>query len=546
LIMHRRTFLKTTGAAAWITATGCTSTRLRGTPGAGRSALPDTSKMNVVLIDIEDMTAEAVGCYGNPIPKTPVLDAFARGATRFARTYCQAPMCNPSRTSFLTGLRPDSTGVLYNPDPMHERLPQSVLSLPELLKKKGIYSINIGKLFHQMRMAEKQYAAFDRLEFCGRPPGWKGISTGYPKHLKEAEANLPKPKFRFSADPDEEKRLSELFRKRAQVYKTARPGSREYNRARSMFQQPMGNIVGDSGRRDEQEHDGRKARMAASLLKELARTGNQFFLSVGFSRPHTPLVCPKTYLDLYDFDTIPAPAAPPEKDRGIPAVAKRFGRNYDIFNAAYRKPVTTEAARRAVHAYYACASFVDAQIGLVLDALDRTGLAGRTIVIILSDHGFNLGEHGCWSKYALFEQSTRVPLLVRVPGLADAGTVCDRITELVDLVPTLCDLLGLSTPANLEGTSLVALLARPDRPWKKAAFTILKLGATATGRSVRTKRYRYAEWTLKDGTVEKELYDLATDRWEQTNLAADPRHATRLQEMSALLKAGWKAARPSA
>ena len=544
--MRRRTFLKTTGGAAWIAAAGCTSTRVRGTPGAGRSALPDTSKMNVLLIDIEDMTAEAVGCYGNPIPKTPVLDRFAKGATRFARTYCQAPMCNPSRTSFLTGLRPDSTGVLFNPDPMHQRLPQSVLSLPELLKAKGIYSVNIGKLFHQMRMAEKQYAAFDRLEFCGRPPGWKGLSTGYPKHLKEAEANLPKPKFRFSADPDEEKRLSELSRKRAQIYKTAKPGSREYNRARSMFQQPMANVVGDSGRHEEQEHDGRKARMAASILKELARTGNQFFLSVGFSRPHTPLVCPKTYLDLYDFDTIPAPAAPPEKDRGIPAVAKRFGRNYDIFNGAYRKPVTAEAARRAVHAYYACASFVDAQVGLVLDALDRTGLARRTIVVILSDHGFNLGEHGCWSKYALFEQSTRVPLLVRVPGLADGGAVCDGITELVDLVPTLCDLLGLSTPANLEGTSLVPLLARPDRPWKKAAFTILKLGATATGRSARTKRYRYAEWMLKDGTVEKELYDLASDRWEQTNLAGDARHAARCQEMAALLKAGWKAARPSA
>jgi len=256
------------------------------------------------------------------------------------------------------------------------------------------------------------------------------------------------------------------------------------------------------------------------------------------------LRCPKEYLDLYEFDQIPAPEAPAEKDRGIPAVAKRLGLNYDIFNRNYKHPVSSEAARRAVMAYYACSSFVDSQIGLVLEALDREGLKDSTIVIIFSDHGFQLGEHGLWSKYTLFEQSTRVPLLVRVPGAAANGAVCDQIVELVDLVPTLCELLNMSRPANLEGTSIVPLLSRPGQPWKKAAFTVCPI-AGYVGRSVRTKRWRYAEWqSKKTDASEIELYDLKADPWEQNNLADDPERAKQVARLAALLKGGWRAALP--
>jgi uncharacterized sulfatase len=311
-----------------------------------------------------------------------------------------------------------------------------------------------------------------------------------------------------------------------------------------MFQQPQANVVGDSGLLEEQEADGKKARMAVHILKEMASEKKQFFLSVGISKPHTPLRCPKKYLELYDLDNIPAPEAPPEKDKNIPAIAKRLGRNYDIFNDHYKHPVTPLAARKAVMAYYACVSFIDAQIGLILDALESEGLKDNTIVIILTDHGFQLGEHNLWSKYTLFEQTTRVPLMVRIPGWMRNPAACDEIVELIDLVPTLCELLDMPQPDNIEGTSLVPLLRRPKQPWKKAAFTVCSI-AGYVGRSVRTKRWRYALWqSQKTDAKEFELYDLNADPWEQNNLANNPDYAGEVEKMAALLKAGWSGARP--
>ncbi|UCG55685.1 MAG: sulfatase [Phycisphaerales bacterium] len=534
--MDRRGFVKHVGAG--ISASVLSRYIGHRADASGSATRSDTSQMNVLFIDIEDMTAAAVGCYGNSIVRTPHLDRVAAEGMRFARCYCQAPMCNPSRSSFLTGLRPDTTNVYVNSDPMDQLLPPDALTLPELLRRKGIYAINIGKLFHHTWTAQKQIGAFDRLEFCELPKQYEGVSTGYPKHLEKQLRRLPKPRFRYSPDPVEEKRLAELKAERDRIWQRARKGSREYNRARSMFQQPMANIVGDSGLLEEQELDGRKARMAAHILKEMAQQKKQFFLSVGFSKPHTPLRCPKKYLDLYDFDDIPAAAAPPEKDRNIPAVAKRFGRNYDIFNSNYEHPVTPEAARRAVMAYYACASFIDTQIGLILETLELEGLKDNTIVIIFSDHGFQLGEHNLWSKYTLFEQSTRVPLLVRVPGLTKRGVTCDEIVELVDLLPSLCDLLDITQPSNLEGTSFGPLLARPNQRWKKGALTVCSI-AGYVGRSVRTKRWRYAQWrSKKTSSIEKELYDLKADPWEQNNLANDPAYGHQVARLSVLLESG--------
>jgi uncharacterized sulfatase len=542
--MERRAFIK--GVSA-----GLTTSLLFGFKGkgaaqnvSGQAGSCESSKMNVLFIDIEDMTAAAVGCYGNPLVKTPNLDRFAADSVRFERCYCQAPMCNPSRSSFLTGLRPDSTRVYTNSNPMDRLLPEGTVSLPEMLTRKGIYSVNIGKLFHHTWTAEKQIGAFDRLEFCELPNGYKGLSEGYPKYLKDELDSLPAPRFRYSADPDEEKRLVALKAERDRIWRKAEKNSRQYNRARAMFQQPQANVVGDSGLLEEQESDGKKARLAVHILKEMAQEKKQFFLSVGFSRPHTPLRCPKKYLDLYDFENIPAPHAPPEKDRDIPAIAKRLDRNYDIFNSHYKHPVTPQAARKAVMAYYACASFIDAQVGLIMETLEREELKDNTIVIIFSDHGFQLGEHGLWSKYTLFEQTTRVPLLMRVPGLAGKGTVCDRIVELVDLLPTLCELLNMPQPGNLEGTSFVPLLRRPGQPWKKAAFTVCPI-AGYVGRSVRTKRWRYSQWqSEKTSSRQVELYDLKADPWEQTNLASDPDYAKEVVRLAALLKAGWRGARP--
>jgi uncharacterized sulfatase len=198
--------------------------------------------------------------------------------------------------------------------------------------------------------------------------------------------------------------------------------------------------------------------------------------------------------------------------------------------------------RSAIAAYYACVSFVDAQVRIVLDALEREGLADDTIVVFTADHGFHLGEHGLWGKVTLFEQSTHVPLIVRVPGATANGRRCEQIVELVDLVPTLCDLWKQPPPRKLEGTSFAPLLAQPDRPWKQGAFSISKLKPGILGRSVRTRWFRYAEW---DAGLGVELYDLANDPFEQTNLIGDRRHARTAAEHTRLLHDGWRAARPA-
>lgn len=536
--MKRRAFLMGLSAAI-------AGQRIAGRVGraatAPRTVTPCTSGMNVLFITIEDLTANAVGCYGNPVVKTPHLDRFAGDATRFARCYCQAPMRNPSRSSFLTGLRPATTGIYRNSDAMHRHLPEGTRSLPELLRQYGIYTVNIGKLFHHSWTAEQQLNAFDRLEYCDLPREYPGVSRGLPPDIRAILGACEEPPFKYSCDPAVEDRMTQLRAKRDDVWRRAERGSAEYNAARAMFQQPMANIIGDSGLSELQERDGQKARLAAHLLGQLAKEDDPFFMSLGFSKPHTPLRCPSSYLDVYDLNDIAGPSAAAEQDTNIPAVAKRFGRNYDIFNSSFEGLVTDEAARQAIRAYYACVSFVDAQIGLVLEALESAGLGDDTIVMILSDHGFQLGEHGLWSKYTLFEQSTRVPLLVRVPGLT-TGASCDEIVELADLLPTLCDLLVIPPPENLEGTSFVPLLSDPRQPWKLAAFTDCAI-AGHIGRSVRTKRWRYTDWQSRETSLRQfELYDLASDPWEQNNLALDPSHRNQRTILANLLQRGWSVA----
>jgi len=472
--------------------------------GARAAEMPDTSKMNVLFIDIEDCAAKVFGSYGNTICKTPNLDRLAATGVRFDAAHCQGVCCNPSRTSFLSGLRPSTTGVFQNSQPIMEHLPPGTPTLPELIKRKGLYAANIAKLFHG-RHETPQLAVFDRLELTKRPPGWKG----------------PGPILKFPPIP------KELRSPPAPKYDWKSPEYRKWHRAHS-------SRWGVSGLTDEQEHDGKVARIASALLEEFAETDKHFFLSVGSSRPHTPLICPKKYIDMYDPETIPWPPAPPEKLVNVPGVANSFGKSHDI----YPEP---EQAREVIAAYYACVTFVDTQLGMVLDTLEAAGLADKTIVIFFADHGFHLGEHGVWSKYTMFEPTTRVPLVVRVPGAPGNGKTSHELVELVDLVPTIGELVGLDLPDNLEGTSFVPLLADPDRPWKKAAFT--EWGNQGERQTMRTKRYRYTE-RLEKGERIFELYDHQTDPWETVNVVDDPDYAATRKELAALLHAGWKGALP--
>ena len=457
--------------------------------------MPDTSRMNILCIIAEDWSANTPGCYGNPICKTPNLDRFATSAVRFDSAYVQAICCNPSRTSFLTGLRPLTSRVWNNSQEMDRSLPAGTVTLPELLKKRGFHTAVIGKFFHTVEYAEKQLMAFDRIESYGKPPGWEGPGPilEFPPVKRAPRDPAPKDK-----------------------------NSREYREWRSR----NSDRYGDSGLAPEEEGDYRNAQIACALLKEFAQTKKQFFLSVHQSRPHTPLIAPKKYIDMYDPAKIPDPPAPPSSLKGCPYPARMTGSNPDIFTQGQPTP---QQAREAIAAYYACVSFVDDNVGRILAALDKQGLADNTIVFILGDHGWHLGDHGFWSKYSMLEATRRAPLWVRVPGAPANGKVCREFVEFVDFVPTVGELLSLDVPKNLEGVSFVPLLANPTQPWKQAVFMV----QSPDEQVVRNKRYSYMEF--KKGPVA--IYDLENDPWEIVNLANDPGYAKVRGEMAALLNA---------
>lgn len=482
-------------------------TLLAAAPQDTAAGLPDTSKMNILLIDIEDCNAAALGCYGNPICKTPNLDRFCRTAVRFDAAYVQAVCCNPSRTSFLTGLRPLTTRVTSNGHVMDEHLPPGVLTLPEMLKARGLYLADVGKLFHKLEYAEKRLAVFDRLEMHAKPAGWNGPGPVL-KFPPAGRGSGPGPA------PRDQK---------SKAY-------RDWKRSNS-------DRYGDSGKTREQEGDYRMAATAAALLKEFARSDRQFFLAVSQSRPHTPLVAPKPYIDMYDPATIPEPPAPPEQLVNFPYPKRAVGGNPDIFT---QQQPTPQQVKECIAAYYACLTFVDENIGMILDTLESEGLADNTIVIFLGDHGFHLGDHGFWSKYSMLEQTRRAPLVVRVPGAPANGQVCREIVEFVDLVPTLGELVKMDVPDNLEGISFAPLLADASRPWKKAMFLVEDDGEF--GEVVRTKKFSYLKF--KKGPIAEAMYDLEKDPWETVNVVDDPQYAAARQEMAALLAAGWKAALP--
>ena len=301
---------------------------------------------------------------------------------------------------------------------------------------------------------------------------------------------------------------------------------------------PIATVTRDSR---EQEYDYQMAATAAALLKEFAREKTRFFLAVSQSKPHTPLIAPRSYVAMYDPSQIPAPPAPPDRLMNFPGhyLKRASAGNHDIF--LDRTP-TPEEAQAAIAAYYACVSFVDDNIGMILDALDRTGLADSTIVVFLGDHGFHLGDHGFWSKYSMLEATRRAPLIVRVPGAAGNGRVCREFVEFVDLLPTLGALARAELPTNLEGTSFAPLLAEPDRPWKQAIF--MSGGSDDAGQMVRNRRYSYLEF--KKSNMPAALFDLEQDPWETNNLVDDPAHAGTRRTMAALLKAGWRSALPPA
>ncbi len=438
---------------------------------------------NVLFIAVDDMNND-LGCYGSLQVKSPHLDRLAARGVRFDRAYCQFPQCSPSRASLMTGLRPDQTRVFDLTYHFRQGLPD-VVTLPQLFTRHGYYAARIGKIYHYSNPGDIGASGLDD------PASWQEVVN-------------PAGRDKTALEPD----ITNLTPQRGLGSSLS--------------------FLSDASGRDEDHTDGKVATEAIRLLEK--HRGGPFFLAVGFYKPHSPYVAPKKYFDLYPVESIRLPREPADHLKSIPAPALASTKPYPLLG------VTVEEARRAKQAYYAAISFVDAQIGRVLTALDRLGLSDSTIIVFWSDHGYHLGEHGLWKKLSCFEESARVPLIIAAPGFKGAGQASPRPVELIDLYPTLADLAGLPPPANLPGASLRPLLDRPDAPWTRAAYTQVQRGEWP-GHSVRTGRWRYTEWD--GGRRGVELYDHASDPREFTNLAADPRHAATVAELKALVRSNW-------
>jgi len=432
---------------------------------------------NVLLIMADDLNDD-MGVFGHPMVKTPNLDRLAKRAVRFDRAYNQFPLCSPSRVSMLTGLRPDTTKIYELQTDFRTILPD-VQTLPQMFKRNGYLTARVGKIFHYGNPGQIGTSGLDD------PASWDVFVN--PRGI----------------DKDEEAVLTNLT------------PARQLGSALAFYASPAP---------DEQHTDGKVAAETIALLEK--NKDRPFFIGAGFYRPHCPFIAPRKYFDLYPLDRIEAPRAAPGSLQ--PPAA--------WFTVPPNWGVGEEGQRMTIQAYYASISFLDANVGRLLDALDRLKLADNTIIVFMSDHGYHLGERGQWMKQTLFERSARSPLMIAGPGVAAKGRSTTRIVEFIDLYPTLADLSGVPAPPGLHGRSLKPLLENPQASWDHPALTQVRRGSDASnfmGYSVRTDKWRYTEWD--EGKRGVELYDETADPAEMRNLASDPAHVKTAAEMKQLL-----------
>ena len=458
--------------------------------GQASAQQPASRRPNVLLIMADDLNND-MGTYGHAMVKTPNLDRLAARGVRFDRAYTQFPLCSPSRVSLLTGLRPDTTKIYDLVTDFRTILPD-VVTLPQMFQRNSYAVVRVGKIYHYGNPGQIGTSGLDD------PKSWDAVVN--PRGI----------------DKDEEAVLTNLT------------PNRGLGAALAYYASPAP---------DEEHTDGKVATETIALLEKYK--DRPFFLAAGFYRPHCPYIAPRKYFDMYPIEQIDAPKWSEADVKDVPPPA--------FITRPPNWGVAEQGVRESIRAYYASITFLDANVGRLLDALDRLKLTDNTIVVFISDHGYLTGERGQWFKQMLFERSARAPLIISAPGVSVKGRPSQRVVEFLDLYPTLAALAKLTPPAGLHGRSLVPLLRNPSAAWDHPALTQVHRappnGPAFEGYSIRTERWRYMEW--EEGKRGRELYDERVDPNELRNLAADPAHAKQVAEMQRLLQRVRESGRPS-
>jgi iduronate 2-sulfatase len=487
---------------------------------ACRPTAPAPERPNVLFIAVDDLRPE-LGAYGISHVQSPHIDRLAAGGVTFTRAYVQQAVCNPSRASVMTGRRPDTLKVWDLRTKFRDTSPDAV-TLAQHFKEHGYHTAAIGKIYHNV----------------------------IPDPLSWSEPKLQIDGYPFDPDavyraPDQ---VAHLESRKAEII-AAGNQDRHIDRFGEWYLKAGATEAPDVP--DNAYFDGAQTDVAIEKLAALQSAGTPFFFAVGYYRPHLPFNAPRKYWDLYEADEIPMAENPHvAKDAPLMAINNmRELRGYTDFRDVVHPSdgiLSAARARHLKHGYYASVSYVDAQVGRLLDTLDELGLTENTIVVLWGDHGWKLGEQASWAKMTNYEIDTRAPLIIRAPGFESAGQSADGLVEFIDIYPTLCELANLPVRDELEGVSVVPLMRDPSRPGKDAAFSqflregiwMAPDGIEYMGYSIRTDRYRYVSWMNWETRLQvaRELYDHETDPKETTNLAASREHVQIVEDLGTRLR----------
>jgi len=469
---------------------------------------------NVLFIAVDDLKP-TLGCYGDTVAKSPQIDRLAARGMTFLNAHCQQAVCAPSRISLLTGLLPDTTRVWDLKTKVRDNLPD-VVTLPQYFKRKGYEVVGMGKIFDSRSVDSRE-------QMDAR--SWTRPFMYTKSQCSETYSYLnPGVVARIQAARESVK-------------------GKGWDAALKVVGK-MPTDIADVP--DNAYFDGAMADEGVRMIDELSKRKKPFFLAVGFKKPHLPFNAPKKYWDLYDRDALPL-AEFRDMPKDAPEHAYQPGwelRNYD--RVPKEGPLSEALQRELIHGYYACTSYIDAQVGKLLDAVDHSPDADNTIIILWGDHGWHLGDHAIWCKHTNFEQATRVPLILVTPGSSTPATTSAPV-EFLDIFPTLCELAGIRAPDNLHGTSLLPLLKDPAGSIKELARSQYPRHSDfgpVMGYAYRDTRYRYIEWIQKDAkqgettgpVVARELYDYKKDPLETRNVVDDPAYRKVVAAMQARIK----------